>query len=204
MQKNNKHNYSGIVDIDFWKTTDLLKEFYIRQKLSFPYANKALYSCYFAWCSASAHIVFTNSTTCVGHKHMWWRWIKRDDLIILFITNYSPTTHKESNTRQSKNLMSYTTEVSTSYEYRSYGINEVAYRVNISGKIDQWWHRARRCKLAWEQQDNNLKEPHNKDSLLHCIRIVWNNQSERRKEQCQQHRKQIDECNIAHWSYTIQ
>ena len=60
---------------------------------------------------------------------------------VLLITHYRPSSHKETYSREGKQLMRYTTDVSTADKYCTHRLNEVAHRVDISGKISKRWHR---------------------------------------------------------------
>ena len=54
-----------------------------------------------------------------------------DCLIVFLVALYSPNRHEEADAKQSKNLMGYICERTTSNEDGAHGIDEVVYRVDI-------------------------------------------------------------------------
>ena len=83
-------------------------------------------------------------------------------------------------------------EVTTTYEDRADGINEVVHGVDIGGQVGEVWHGARGREETTEQEHTDHEEPHDEDGLLHRVAIVGDDEAQTAEEQGKEHRQKIN------------
>lgn len=73
--------------------------------------------------------------------------------------------------------MSDATEVTSTDEYRTHGLDEVTDGIDIGREVSRRGHRTYRREQPREKHQDHHEEPHHEDCLLHRIGIVGDDEA---------------------------